>query len=181
MNAPPFPHLPPEVVSTVRKAFTAANRAVTRTMSDSPNIHEPNLDLAMMSGLDRFNAPFQPQRTDFDWLSRDQSEVDRYLSDPFCGDRHPLTFGYLAGLFEVAVPALDVDALRAIQCPVLLIAGDQDPAAGMGENVRELGAGLGAAGVAVASRLYPGARHELLNETNRDEVQKDLLAWLDEL
>jgi len=126
------------------------------------------------------NAAFEPARTSFDWLSRDESEVDRYLADPFCGDQHPLTFGYLAGLFEVAVSAMTVGSFRSIGCPVLLIAGDRDPAAGMGENVRELEALLGAADVQVMSRLYPEARHELLNEVNRDEVTTDVVAWLRE-
>lgn len=124
------------------------------------------------------NAAFEPARTPFDWLSRDEAEVDRYLDDPFCGDRHPLTFGYLAGLFEVGVPALSPDAASAINCPVLLIAGDQDPAAAMGQNVHELEKVLETAGVAAESRLYSGARHELLNELNRDDVTADIVTWL---
>ena len=122
------------------------------------------------------NAPFEPARTPFDWLSRDADEVDRYLADPFCGDGNPLTYGYLIDLLSVVAPACD--HLDAISCPVLVIAGDHDPAAAMGAHVTTVAAALTAAGVAVDARLYEGARHELLNETNRDEVTADIVTWL---
>jgi len=61
----------------------------------------------------------------------------------------------------------------------LVIAGDQDPAAAMGANAAGLAESLAAAGVPVDLTLYEGARHELLNETNRDEVTADIVGWLD--
>jgi alpha-beta hydrolase superfamily lysophospholipase len=63
--------------------------------------------------------------------------------------------------------------------PVLMITGERDPAAGMGANARELESRLRAAGLDVTARYYPDARHELLNETNRDEVTADVIAWID--
>ena len=122
------------------------------------------------------NAPFEPARTGFDWLSRDPDEVDRYVADPMCGDGNPLTYGYLLDLSAVLVPA--GERLASIACPVLVIAGDQDPAAGMGTHPAALADALRAVGVAVDLSLYEGARHELLNETNRDEVTADVIAWL---
>jgi alpha-beta hydrolase superfamily lysophospholipase len=130
-----------------------------------------------MDALSANNEPFEPARTPFDWLSRDPAEVDAYLGDPYCGDAHPLSYAYFAGIAGVLAPALG--ALDAIACPVDVIAGDQDPAAGMGTHPTALAAALDAAGVDVTLRLYAGARHELLNETNRDEVTADLIAWLD--
>jgi alpha-beta hydrolase superfamily lysophospholipase len=123
------------------------------------------------------NAAFEPARTGFDWLSRDPAEVDAYIADPRCGDGNPLTYGYLIDLFAVVAPA--PGRLGEITCPVLLIAGDQDPAAGNGAYPSALAKALGAAGVDVDLTLYAGARHELLNETNRDEVTADILGWLD--
>jgi alpha-beta hydrolase superfamily lysophospholipase len=123
------------------------------------------------------NAAFEPVRTAADWLSRDPAEVDAYLADPLCGDSNPLTYGYLIDLFEVVGPA--PGRLDAIMCPVLLIAGDQDPAAGNGAHPTALAKALTAAGVENDLKLYPGARHELLNETNRDEVTADVIGWLD--
>lgn len=118
---------------------------------------------------------FEPTRTPFDWLSRDPDEVDRYIADPMCGDDNPLTYGYLLDLFEVVAPAGERG--DAITCPVLVIAGDNDPAAAMGANAMGVAGRLNAAGVDVSLTLYPGARHELLNETNRDEVGADLIDW----
>ena len=122
------------------------------------------------------NAPFDPARTPFDWLSRDDAEVDKYIADKYCGDNHPLTFGYFIDLFDIVAPA--AENLGAIQCPVFVIAGAMDPAAGMGANATKLGDGLNAAGVKATTKVYPDARHELLNETNRDEVTADIVAWL---
>ena len=121
------------------------------------------------------NAPFEPARTPYDWLSRDPAEVDRYLADPLCGDSNPLTYGYLNDLFNATAPALD--ELGAISCPVLVIAGDHDPAAAMGAHATTVSNALGSAGVHVDCTLYEGARHELLNETNRDEVTDDIIRW----
>lgn len=121
------------------------------------------------------NAPFEPARTKFDWLSRDEAEVDAYVNDPYCGDSNPLTFGYFIDLFDVVAPT--VQRLGDIECPVLVIAGEQDPAAGMGSFVTIAADAMRAAGVAVDSTIYPDARHELLNETNRDAVTADLVGW----
>jgi alpha-beta hydrolase superfamily lysophospholipase len=131
---------------------------------------EPASDL-----LKSNNAAFEPARTPFDWLSRDADEVDRYIADPFCGDNNPLTYGYFIDLFDVVAPA--GERLGAISCPVLVIAGDHDPAAAMGANATILADALGANGVAADVTVYEGARHELLNETNRDAVTDDIVDW----
>ena len=131
-----------------------------------------------VDALSAFNDPFEPARTPFDWLSRDDAEVDAYLADPLCGDDMPLTHGFVADLFAIVGDAVGPAALAAITCPVFVIAGDQDPSGAMGENPKALEAALRDAGVTVELRLYPGARHELLNETNRDEVTADVIAWL---
>lgn len=123
------------------------------------------------------NAPFEPARTPYDWLSRDEAEVDLYAADPLCGDAHPLTFGYLIDLFAVVAPA--TERLGSISCPVLLIAGDQDPAAGMGEFARAAAAAMADAGVDTDLIIYAQARHELLNELDRDAITADILGWLD--
>lgn len=131
---------------------------------------------APMDALSANNEPFEPARTPFDWLSRDEAEVDAYLADPYCGDAHPLSYGYFAGIAAVVAPA--VDSIDAVACPVLVIAGDRDPAAGMGAHPTALVERMRAAAVDATLRLYPGARHELLNETNRDEVTDDLIEWI---
>ena len=91
------------------------------------------------------NAPFEPARTPSDWLSRDADEVDRFIDDPMSGDGNPLTFGYLADLFDVVAPARE--HLGSISCPLLVIAGDSDPAAAMGAHAAALADSLRANGV----------------------------------
>ena len=145
-------------------------------------LFQPAIDAGMadepIDTLAGMNEVFEPARTPFDWLSRDDAEVDAYLADPMCGDDAPLTYGFVIELFEVVAAALEPAALARIGCPVLLVTGEQDPAAAMGQNARDLEAALTAAGVEVTSRLYPDARHELLNEINRDEVTADITGWI---
>lgn len=130
--------------------------------------------------LGPFNEPFEPARTKSDWLSRDADEVDKYIADPLCGDDMPLTYEYMKEVFELAMPAMEPAAISSIAAiPVLLITGEMDPASGMGANARELEKRLRDAGLDVTARYYPDARHELLNETNRDEVTADIVDWLD--
>ena len=149
----------------------AATGALLQGFADAGMRDHPAGDLLAAN-----NAAFEPARTPFDWLSRDTDEVDRYVGDPFCGDGNPLTFGYLIDLFDVVAPA--AEQLAAISCPVFVIAGDQDPAAAMGAHATALATALAAKDIEVDCKIYEGARHELLNETNRDEVTADIVTWL---
>ena len=129
--------------------------------------------------LSAFNEAFD-HRTGYEWLSRDASEVDAYVADPYCGDNHPLTAGFFNDLLGFSAPAMEPAGIATIpSIPVLMITGEMDPAAGMGASARELEKRLRDAGLDVTAHYYPEARHELLNETNRDEVTADVVAWLD--
>jgi alpha-beta hydrolase superfamily lysophospholipase len=123
---------------------------------------------------------FESGRTPYDWLSRDDDEVDRYIADPLCGEDFPLTYGYVAEVLETVIDVMGPGGIARIpqRLPVLILAGDADPVSENGEHVRALEQRLRDAGLAVTSHYYAGARHEVLNETNRDEVHGDLLAWL---
>lgn len=126
----------------------------------------------------RFNDAFAPARTEFDWLSRDAAEVDKYVSDPLCGFvLRAGSLGELAGaLLRIQRHAVLANVPRKL--PILLLGGELDPVGGRTGIVR-LGTALRTAGVEkVSERIYAGARHEMLNETNRDEVERDLCAWL---
>jgi alpha-beta hydrolase superfamily lysophospholipase len=118
------------------------------------------------------NARFEPARTGYDWLSRDAAEVDRYVADPLCGFELMQAGGRPAPLPDTD----DRQVPRAL--PVLILNGTEDPVGGAAGGERLAGhyRSLGLADVTF--RGYPGARHELLNETNRDEVLADLLRWL---
>jgi alpha-beta hydrolase superfamily lysophospholipase len=141
---------------------------------------EPALDLSQPLDLAIFNAAFAPARTDFDWLSRDEAIVDAYIADPACGfgiDAEA-TKGMFAGARRLADPA-QVAAMRS-DLPVYIAVGENDPVNGGLALLTPLTDRYQAAGLDdVTVRVYPGARHEILNETNRDEVIAELNAWLD--
>ncbi len=125
------------------------------------------------------NARFEPARTRFDWLSRDEAEVDRYVADPFCG----FDMGRTRRPGQRADPALlgDRERLRRIRAdlPCLFVAGDQDPINRDLEGLRLLESWWREAGVRRIDTLYyEGGRHEMLNETNRDEVTRDIIDWV---
>jgi alpha-beta hydrolase superfamily lysophospholipase len=143
---------------------------------------EAALDLDQPLDLAMFNAPFQPARTNFDWLSRDDAVVDAYIADPHCG------FGIdtesarkmFAGARRLADPA-QVAALRP-ELPVYIAVGEADPVNGDLALLTPLTERLAAAGLTdVTVRIYPQARHEILNETNSAEVIGELLGWLDKV
>ncbi|MDB5577826.1 MAG: hypothetical protein JWR80_3002 [Bradyrhizobium sp.] len=123
------------------------------------------------------NRPFEPARTPFDWLSRDEAEVDAYIADPWCGfGLVPESFTDLFGQgAKLADPARLADIRKDL--PVYIFSGDRDPLHCMLQAVDPLVARYRAAGLAVTFRLYPGGRHEVLNETNRSEVVGDLISW----
>jgi alpha-beta hydrolase superfamily lysophospholipase len=127
------------------------------------------------------NQPFEPARTPFDWLSRDASEVDAYITDPLTGDAVPLTRAYAAEVFGLAVQAATREGVSGLPegLPVLLLAGEHDPVGGeRGAHVSALAELLREHGLQVEERLYAEARHEVFNEANRDEVVHDLVTWL---
>ena len=135
------------------------------------------LDSDAPADLTSFNAPFE-NRTGFEWLSRDEAEVDKYVAEPGCGwQAEP--FRGIQTLLRAADPA-EIAHIRP-DLPILIISGDSDPVAGPGAaGPQVVGERYRDAGVAdVTVRLYPQARHELLNEINRDEVTADVLAFLD--
>ncbi len=124
-----------------------------------------------------FNKPFKPARTALDWLSRDSAEVDAYVADPLCG--FPFSVQLAIDLLD-ALPGLSSPASLARirkDLPVYIFSGDKDP---VGANLKSLIDAFKAAGFTrLTAKTYPGARHETLNETNREEVTRDLVAWLD--
>ena len=127
-----------------------------------------------------FNKAFAPNRTDFDWLSRDNAEVDKYVNDPYCG--FVCTTGFfsdlLAGLKTIEKKENIAQVPKSL--PIFIFSGAMDPCGKNGKGVTKLFNAYKKQGISdVTLKLYPEARHELLNETNRDEVMKDFLAWVD--
>jgi alpha-beta hydrolase superfamily lysophospholipase len=149
--------------------------------------HSALIDALVLSGtagpspmrVESINARFEPARTPYDWLSRDPAEVDKYIADPFCGIRFkPESQASFVSLRE---RKLDSGTLGRIKqgLPVYIFVGDADPVNDDLKRLTPLVDAYRAAGLDVTLKVYPGGRHEMLNETNRNEVVADLKAWLD--
>ena len=119
-------------------------------------------------------------RTTHDWLNRDQSEVDKYLADERCTFTFTLNAYYsmFSGILRLHDPAFLARMPKDL--PLLFLAGDADPVGEQGKGVRRAIQSLKDAGVQnIESKFYPGARHELLVETNHQEVFEDIGSWLE--
>ena len=126
-----------------------------------------------------YNASFEPSRTAFDWLTRDEKIVDAYVADARCGFQ--LDGPSRASLDQAAERLADPGALKRIRpdLPVYLLAGDADPINVKLSLLRLLMARYRQAGMTrLEYDFYPDARHEVLNEVNRDVVVRRLLDWM---
>jgi len=127
----------------------------------------------------KFNDAFKPNRTAFDWLSRDAKEVDAYINDPQCGFVCNATFFY--SFFKGIKDAFKKENINSIPAhiPVYAFSGDKDPVGLAGKGFLQLINNWKAARVAdISYKLYSEGRHEMMNETNRQEVLEDLVYWL---
>lgn len=125
----------------------------------------------------KYNKPFKPNRTQFDWISSREEEVDRYVRDPLCG--FPLTVqGYIdlgTMLQEVSKKEWYTRVPRKL--PIYLISGEFDPVGDMGKGVRKIEKKLRETGHNVTTTLYPRIRHALVTEVNADYVFADIHAF----
>ena len=125
-----------------------------------------------------YNKAFAPNRTGYDWLSVNEANVDAYLADGLCGGNASV------GLFREMLSGIRFitrrENLQRMNCntPILFISGEQDPVGDFGKGVRRAWDSFRKAGVRqVDLKLYPGLRHEILNEDGCEAVYGDLLAW----
>jgi len=126
-----------------------------------------------------YNRKFAPNRTAFDWLSRDAKEVDKYIQDPMCGTIFPT--GFYRSFFRALLFLKTRKSVLQIptDLPVLFLSGEKDPVGDFGKGVKAVYETYRQEEFKnLELHLFPGSRHELLNETNRDEVMEVLCHWL---
>jgi alpha-beta hydrolase superfamily lysophospholipase len=147
--------------------------------SSAIDVIAAGIDPTQEVDLSAFNAPFEPARTEYDWLSRDPEEVDRYLADEYCG------FGVdaagAASMLDGLADCSDPGRLAGIRpdLPIYIVSGSADPLAGGGELIELLASRYRDAGLAdVTVVVSPDARHEVFNETNRDAITAGVVAWI---
>ena len=160
----PFMYYAGRIIATIEK-----KRIGLRTPSKTMDI------LSFAS----FNNHFKPTRTDFDWLSRDEEQVDKYINDALCGfPCSPETWiQLLSGLIEIS----DATNLAKIpsSLPMYLFGGDKDPVGRLGKGIPALEQKLRQTGHdSVTSKLYKEGRHEMLNETCKEQVYSDINTWI---
>ncbi|MGI9278890.1 MAG: lysophospholipase [Endozoicomonas sp.] len=127
-----------------------------------------------------YNRQFKPNRTEFDWLSRDPRAVDDYISDTLCGFScsNQLWHDLFKGLLHISA----ISNLKQIEpeLPVLVMGGEKDPVSAP-QGQQKLTKALRKAGLKnVTLSLYPEGRHEMLNETNSQQVITRLLQWINQ-
>lgn len=145
-----------------RKDMNASNPTVSKLMFGS------------------YNKGFENPRTPYDWLSRDEAVVDRYIADPLCGFDPSVGLAYemLGGMLR------NQDAKNLAKMPknlpVFFVAGAKDPVGSEGKGVEQTAAAFRAAGMKdVTCKLYPDCRHEMHNELNKEELHRDVLAFFE--
>jgi len=129
-----------------------------------------------------YNAMFKPNRTNHDWLTRDEKEVDSYVEDPRCGflPSVSLLHDLFSGLDHLHRTKPFAGSDPAI--PILMISGKDDPVGYMGEGTQRLEKQLKESGVTrLTLKLYDDARHVLLNEFNREDVMEDIIQWMESI
>jgi alpha-beta hydrolase superfamily lysophospholipase len=164
----------PPPIAMVGKLLARIERARVGKQKPSP--------LLQKLTFGEYNKPFEPARTEFDWLSRDPDEVDKYVADPLMGFAVSTQtwLDLLNALDRISKPSNIAKVPK--DKPIYLFAGDKDPIGDNGKGMKNLyDAYKRAAVFDVRLKLYPDARHETLNETNRQEVTDDLIAWCDEI
>jgi alpha-beta hydrolase superfamily lysophospholipase len=125
------------------------------------------------------NAAFEPARTPFDWISRDNAEVDAFINDPLCfPSLKPDSMQSFLGAFPRLDDPLEIRKVRE-DLPVYIFSGSDDPVGQRLEGVRVLIDRYRSAGLAsITHDFYTGGRNEMLHETNRRDVITNLLVWL---
>lgn len=126
-----------------------------------------------------YNKNYANARTEFDWLTRNEEAVDKYMADPLCG------FVPTCSLFRDMMTGVkfitNVKNLEAMDkdMPVYFMSGDMDPVGECGKGVQRAYDNFKKVGMKdVTMKLYKDGRHEMLNEINNKEVYGDILAWI---
>jgi len=126
-----------------------------------------------------FNRKFRPNRTELDWISTDEKQVDLFRDDPY----RTVDFS-LSVFIDIIKGSKEINHQKAFDAtpktlPIYIFSGDKDPVGEMGKGVKRVVKQYKKAGIKdLTFKLYKGGRHEMLNETNKTEVERDVITWL---
>lgn len=159
-------------------ALAALSRIVLSAEAFFKGRNKPSA-IANKLTFETWNKEFKPNRTDFDWISSDEDEVDKYIADPLCG--FPVSIGLWLDLLDGIYFGADDENLSvfARDFPVHVQGGAADPCSGQGFDMQNLAERLSEADlVDVTLKILPDTRHESLNEFNRDDTTRAFIMWL---
>ncbi|MGL4362995.1 MAG: lysophospholipase [Cellulosilyticaceae bacterium] len=142
--------------------------------------YEPSPKLHLLI-FGRYNKKIKKLRTNFDWLTRDEKEVDEYIANKYCGTIFPTSFfeDFITDLKYIQKPS-NINKIHK-DLPIYIFAGDKDPVGNYGKGIKTLYETYKNAGIKnIAYKIYEEGRHEMLHEINRAEVMKDIVNWLDD-
>ena len=134
--------------------------------------------VVMRLAFGAYNKLFAPNRTAFDWLSVNPHNVDDYLADPLCGENPSVGLfrEMLAGISFITKPE-NLKKMNA-DMPVLFLSGSMDPVGNCGKDVQKACASFRRAGMrSVSIKLYPGLRHEILQEDCKELIYRDIFQF----
>jgi len=157
----------------IRALYAVASLEKFRVGARSPS------QLLNLLSFGSYNKAFKPNRTQFDWLSRDNKTVDQYIQDPLCGFICSTESWrqLAAALLEISHPKNFSKVNKNL--PLLIICGDKDPVGGFGKTAQALYKFWIALGqTQVTMKLLTGARHEVLNEIDKEKTYNDILQWI---
>jgi len=163
----------PGVAGRAAQAILLAERALKG--SDVPSGILPKLTFGT------WGKSIASRRTEFDWLSHDPVEVDKYIADPLCG--FDASVSLWLDIFELTFRAPQTPHLDRLpkQTPIHLVGGGQDPATDGGKAVIWLSNHLKAHGFSrITTQIYQDMRHETLNEIGADAAIAAFADWCDE-
>ena len=143
---------------------------------NGPKVKSPLL-LSLTFG--KYNRCFKPNRTRSDWISRDTKKVDEYVADPYCNGQFSAAF-----FLDLANGLKKINRMENMKktprhLPIYLLAGTKDPVSNFTKDMLKVYGDYKKAGIKdISLKFYEGARHEILNELNRQEVYKDIIDWI---
>ena len=128
-----------------------------------------------------FNKKFKPSVTRADWITSDKEHLDAYVTDPLCSFMFTVNAYYSMMAGMLGMQKKENISMIPKSLPVLFVSGAEDPVGNFGKGVRKVCEIYKSAGLRdVSLKLYEGDRHEILNETNREQVCQELYEWFEE-
>lgn len=127
-----------------------------------------------------FNSSIKNPNTNFDWLSRDSKEVEKYIEEDYCGFIYPTEFYYdlIKGIWDIHKEE-NLNKIKKLDIPIYIFAGDKDPVGYFGKGIINLYQTYKTIGVKDLNyKLFEDGRHEMLNEINKDDVINEVIIWL---